>query len=257
LTDAVAREARLEALRKFVPGEFERAAEDAGFDLNRVAHWISEQTPAEILDRGAMYFTPKQNPEAPHALTDAQYAEATSIAFRDRHRIVVHLDYMLPSDLSFEATKAYFAAVLRHELEHARQQEASGGQAALEIDQALVDLVLRHKVGGLSGGAVIYNCKPIEIDANAAAAVYVRRHYPHTVDELLSTPVANLVRSNTGPEDPGTLLRRTVCFLFQFQSIAERLSGQVGVAEHLRLYDEAAADLWRSLVTESDPITPR
>ena len=241
---------RLQALREFVPNEWERVVSDAGFDQDEVAYWISEQTPSEILDRGAMYFTPGRDPDPPHALTDGQFAEATSNAFRSRHRVVIHLDYELPPRLGLDATKAYFAAVLRHELEHARQQREPHGQAALEIDQAFVDLVLQHKVGGLAGGAAMYNFKPTEMDANAAAALYVRQHYAPWADELLDSPVANLVRSNTGPEDPGTLLRRTVCFLFLFRSIVERLAAPIGVAEHLRVYDTAAADLWRDLAAE-------
>jgi hypothetical protein len=66
-----------------------------------------------------MYFTPHQDPDRPYALSEEQYAEATSPRFRGRHRIAVHLDYQLPAGLSLGAAKAYFAAVLRHELERA------------------------------------------------------------------------------------------------------------------------------------------
>lgn len=86
MIDSSAKEARLQAFREFLPGEWEKASSDAGFPLDEVAHWVSEQTPAEILDRGAMYFTPGQDPDPPHALSDEQYAEATAAEFRDRHR---------------------------------------------------------------------------------------------------------------------------------------------------------------------------
>lgn len=238
----------LEALRGFMGGEWDRAVADAGLDPETVAYWIADETPDEIRDRGAMYFTPGRDPDPPYALTDEQYAEATSPEFCGRHRIVIHLDYELPAGLSDDAVKAYFAAVIRHELEHARQQQAQGGQEALEVDQNLVDPVLSHKAGGIKGGAVFYNYKPMEMDANAAAAVYVRTHYGDVVDELLETSIANMVRSNTVPEDPGSLLRRTVCFLFQFRLIAERLADPIPVAEHLRLYGgHEAAELWEFL----------
>lgn len=235
-------------LQEFVRVEWPRGVKDAGLDADDVAYWIAEKTPCAIRDRGAMYFRPGQDPDPPHAFSVGQYAEAISPACRDRHRIVVHADYELPAGLSELATEAYFAAVIRHELEHARQGEAPGGKAALEVDQGLVDEVLAHKAGGISGGAVFYNYKPMEMDANAAASTYVREHFPGAVDELLSSPIANMVRSNTRPELPGSLLVRTVCFLFQFRSIAESLAEPLPFSAHLRTYGgEEAARIWDQL----------
>ncbi len=240
-------ETQREGLRQSLQAELERAISDAGFSKDQVAFWIAHQTPLEIRDRGAMYFRPVQDPDPPYALTAEQYAEAISPELRDRHRVIVHLDYAVPPGLSPLATRALFGAMLRHELEHARQAEAPGGDAALLIDQELIDPVLSRKVGGLAGGAVFYSFKPIEMDANAASASYVRQYYPAVVDELLGCPCANLVRSNTGPERVDTLPRRTVCFLFQFRSIAEALVAPSKVDLHLRTYSDDAADVWSEL----------
>lgn len=159
------------------------------------------------------------------------------------------MDYDLPGEMSQAATEGFFAAVIRHELEHARQADAPGGRAALEIDQHLVDEVLFRKAGRLRGGAAIYNCKPIEMDANAAAAIYAKKHYPSAVGELLESDAGSFVRSNTGPESLDSLLRRTVCFLFQFRSIVDELSGDLPFEERLRLFgNDDAADLWTHLV---------
>jgi hypothetical protein len=235
-------------LQDFVQAEWPRAVEDAGLDPDGLAYWIAEESPPEIRDRGAMYFRPGQDPDPPYAFSAEQLAAAVSPAFADRHRIVVHADYELPGGLSEAGTEAYFAAVIRHELEHARQGEVPEGKAALEIDQRLVDEVLAHKAGGISGGAVFYNYKPMEMDANAAASIYIRERFPDTVEELLRSPIANMARSNTRPEPPSSLLVRTVCFLFQFRSIAESLAEPLPFSAHLRTYGgEEAARIWDQL----------
>lgn len=235
-------------LQKFIRTEWQRAVLDAGLDSDGVAYWIAAGTPSEIRDRGAMYFRPGQDPDPPYAFSAEQLAEAISPTFADLHRIVIHADYELPGGLSEAGTEAYFAAVIRHELEHARQGEVPEGKAALEIDQGLVDEVLAHKVGGIRGGAAFYNYKPMEMDANAAASIYVRERFPDTVEELLRSPIANMVRSNTRPEPPSSLLVRTVCFLFQFRSIAESLAEPLPFSAHLRTYGgEEAAHIWNLL----------
>lgn len=75
------------------------AVEAAGFSQDQVAYWISDETPSEIRDRAAMYFLPGPDPNPPHALSEAQVAEATADEMADRHRIVVHIDYELPANL--------------------------------------------------------------------------------------------------------------------------------------------------------------
>ncbi len=65
---------------------------------------------------------------------------------------MMHIDYELPEGLDPEATEAFFAAVLRHVLEHARQAKAPGGRKALEVDQNLVDPVLFERAGGINRG---------------------------------------------------------------------------------------------------------
>lgn len=238
------------ALRDFIAVEWPRVVADAGFDPKDVAYWISEDTPRKIRDRAAMYFLPGRDPDPPFAFSKEQFAEATSPPFYDRHRIIIHLDYFFPEEMSQAATEGFFAAVMRHELEHARQADAPSGRAALEMDQGLVDDVLFRKAGRIKGGAAIYNCKPIEMDANAAAAVYARKHHPSAVDELLGSDAGSFVRSNTGPESLDSLLLRTVCFLFQFRSIADELSEGHPFEGRLRLFGgDEAADLWVHLVS--------
>jgi len=239
----------LDARRRAVAAVWDDAVEAAGFSQDQVAYWISEETPSEIRDRAAMYFLPGSDPDPPYAFSEAQLAEATYDAMAERHRIVIHIDFELPENFDLAAIQAFFAAVFRHELEHARQADAPDGRRALEVDQNLVDPVLSMRAGGIKGGAEYYNMKPSELDANAAASVHVRSRFPDQVPILLAAEVCGaMLRSNTEPEDPASLLRRTVCFLFQFRSIAEALSESVPVASRLDLYGGAdAAAIWDHL----------
>lgn len=193
--------------RRAVSDEWERVVRASGFSTEEVAYWTSDETPEKIQDRAAMYFLPGPDPSPPFAFTDEQLKEATSDEMARRHRIMIHLDYRLPDGLGPEATKAYLAAVVRHELEHARQADAPQGRAALEIDQGIINPVLSGKAGGIKGGAEYHNMKPSEMDANAAASVYVREHYPDAVGALLDSDIGQMVRSHTGPEGPATLLQ--------------------------------------------------
>lgn len=239
----------LDARRRAVQAVWEGAVEAAGFSQDQVAYWISEETPSEIRDRAAMYFLPGPDPDPPYAFSEAQLEEATDDEMAERHRIVIHIDYELPENLDLGAIEAYFAVVVRHELEHARQVDAPDGRLALEVDQNLVDPVLFERAGGIKGGAEYHNMKPSELDANAAASVYVRSRFPDEVPILLDAEVCgSMLRSNTEPEDPASLLRRTVCFLFQFRSIAEALSAPLPVAAHLELYGGSdAVAIWDHL----------
>jgi hypothetical protein len=77
------------------------------------------------------------------------------------------------------------------------------------------------KVGGLPNSAVLYHLEPIEMDANAASALFVRCSYPETLAALLASEDAVLARSNTPPGDLRDLPAKTVAFMFVLREIAE------------------------------------
>ena len=137
-------------------------------------------------------------------------------------------------------------AMLRHELEHARQQDTCGDEV-IDIDDQFLDRAVRIKVGGLPGGSDLYNQKPMEQDANAAAAMYLREHHSAQVDAILRGRCAPLARSNTPSESLDTLLARTVAYLFQFRDICERETGDVEFAKRLDVYHKGGGRLWRAL----------
>ena len=67
------------------------------------------------------------------------------------------------------------------------------------MDGVVVDHILRLKARGLPGGTLLYNLKPVEQDANAASAVYLRERHPDAVEAILRHPdLGQLARSLVG-----------------------------------------------------------
>jgi len=174
--------------------------------------------------------------------------EALAEEVRPLHRIAFFQDFDA-NDGRLEASRVAVAgALLRHELEHARQYDAVGSDT-FDIDDQFLDHAIRQRVGGLPSGTDLYNFKPMELDANAAAAMYLRDHHPEHLDAILKGPHASLARSLTPPETPETLLERTVACLFLFRDICDRNAAKSGIEfwKHLKVYDSRAAELWRAL----------
>jgi hypothetical protein len=122
--------------------------------------------------------------------------EANSPDVINRQRIAVCADFDEDDPLEL----AILGAKLRHELRHA-EQRLSAYAAELFSLVELADQVARVKVGGLQGGASIYNLMPTEVDANAAAAGFLRAHHGAVVADVLRGDDAAPARSNTPPED--------------------------------------------------------
>jgi hypothetical protein len=110
-----------------------------------------------------------------------------------KHRIAIYED-VDPDD---PTAVAVLGAKLRHELRHAEQREACGGDL-FALDE-LAGMIISWKAGGLPRSSSLYHLKPIEIDANAASAMFVREAYPAAVDPILDSDDGVLARSNTPP----------------------------------------------------------
>jgi hypothetical protein len=92
------------------------------------------------------------------------------------------------------------AALMRHELEHDRQLQRHGWSLQHLHDRAVE--VLSEHAGGLPGSASLYQQIPMEADANAAAAMFVRRRYGAVrIDALVSAEHhdAAMYRPTEGP----------------------------------------------------------
>jgi hypothetical protein len=173
-------------------------------------------------------------------------AEANDAANLSRHRVAVYEDV----DGEDEVGAAYLAGVLRHEIEHGKQRDATPEAFGLSD---IVDVVC-HNVA--AGDSVRYrdlvNASPIEADANAAASAHVCKRYPAAVDALRAGFDHYLADATTGPGDPTTLVERTVDYLWQFGDICNdptNLPSDGTFADILdnRVPDGGAGKRWRGL----------
>lgn len=162
---------------------------------------------------------------------------------------MMHLDYDLPEGLSSDAARAVIGALLRHELQHATQVERWGPELFNIYDQFVFKAMARFFGGSIPG--VYVNNLPIELDANAAAAEYLREHHPKQIDEILLTDCANLARIAQPAQPVDTLMRRTIACLYVYKQQIEELTGDIPTANRLELYDKEAAGAWRRL-TDSE-----
>jgi hypothetical protein len=239
------------SLAEHVAEEWKAAFIDAGFDEGAVAIWALDQAPPEGKSSAvAQWFMPHLSLDPPHGLSEKELEEAESKESAYKHRVIVYLRYPSFHELSPSAARAFLGAAFRHELEHAKQHERWGNELFF-MDSGLIDPALWARAGQLPGGAEIYNLKPMELDANAASARYLREHHPDTVTEILQSEHGGFARCLTAPQNLDTLLVRTVSFLYLFRDEAVALADPLAVSAHLRLYEEAAAELWDELERSS------
>lgn len=163
----------------------------------------------------------------------------------DTYRIVVFT----------ERTVEGIAAALRHELEHSLQRDAHG-QRLLEV-HGVAEAVICERVGGLPGGGFLYQVIPDEMDANAAAAIFVREHFGvDRIDELLRAGDSDggAFRSLVGPSPRNTLPERMVRFLATFPDLCVTWAERQGFAFDtlLDMHWRGAGELWRRLVEDDD-----
>ncbi|HXS34637.1 MAG TPA: hypothetical protein VN758_12770 [Solirubrobacterales bacterium] len=215
----------------------------AGLRDQDLSLWKSEKRPQELKDVAAQWFPPEIDPDPPHGFSLRQYKEATSETMWLRHRIVVHLDYDFPDGLERSAVQALLGGLLRHELEHARQYALC--PHIFDLFNGLIKPTLFQAFGGSIPGAYL-NCVPIELDANAAAASYLRDFHTEHIEAIRTTDCANLTRASSGPQPLDTLLVRMVSFLYVFRGSAEERFQPLAVRSYFQSEDAKA--IWDRLV---------
>lgn len=154
------------------------------------------------------------------------------------------------------------AAIIRHELEHARQTAELGGD--LEGLYRLCAEVLSVRGGGLYGSSMLYTLMPIEMDANAAGATFAMQRYGRDrIVELLRgrDPAGAALRSNVGPEPIETLPERMLAFMLANRGLcelyAERYGNGLQFSQLLNSKWPGAGDVWRELVDGGGLDIPR
>jgi hypothetical protein len=174
-------------------------------------------------------------------LHGSMLAEANMPEHIDRFRVAIYED-VDPDD---PVAIAIMAGTLRHELRHA-EQRAACGDALFDLDE-LAEQLVGWKIGGLPRAAALYHLKPIELDANAASAVFLRTYYPSHVASVLESDDSVLARSNTPPGPLVELAAKTVAFMFCLREVAEdptRSPSGLSFRNRLRIVGQEWAQLW-------------
>jgi hypothetical protein len=230
-----------EAVRR----EWIKAIEHAGLDYMRCRLWFGRGDHQK--SAGANYYRPARRIEGAHGLDQAQFDEAHSDECSELHRVIVYPEYE-PEEgkIGDGVLVPIFGAILRHELQHALQFDASG-EPPFEIDEVLIDHVLSVRAGGIRGSMALYNTKPMEIDGNAAAALFLKDVHPEHLETIQAGPCGQLGRSLVGPEDPSTFLTRQICFLYIHRDICRLACKEIPVANWIRTYSDEGAEIWERL----------
>jgi hypothetical protein len=170
--------------------------------------------------------------------------EANSPAFLDKVRVAIFTGY--PEDRP--ADLAILAGKLRHELRHVEHRLSPVWTELFELEYLTYEVAAR-RAEGQTNERVFYAQMPTEVDANAAAARFLRRRHPLAIDGVLRTEDAILARSTTPPGAIEDLPEKCVDYLFAFRGIAEAMDLGDGLRHEGRLIaiSDPAIERWRTL----------
>jgi hypothetical protein len=157
----------------------------------------------------------------------------------DAYRVALHVERPVEG----------IAALLRHELEHAMQYDADVGQRLHRLYVLAVEVIC-ERVGGLPGGGFLYQLIPVELDANAAAATYVRGRFGEArISMLLAAdhPDSAAFRSLVPPPARETLADRMLHFFATIPDLCELRADRerMSFAEILAREWPGADGVWR------------
>jgi hypothetical protein len=224
-----------------IRGEWKAAHEHVGLDPTRSKLCFVDAADGNAL---SVHYPPVRELGADEMIDDSLAAVLNEPAHRDLHRVVV-----LDSFASGEIGRAKLAALLRHELEHARQWECWGDvpvELSCLFDEVISELVAKHP----ESGRQLYRAQPNERDANAAASDHLRRRFPdEVIERMLAGGDYVLAATKSMPEPLESLPLRNVVFLFQFHDVCRRLAERDGesFADRLERITPAARAAWEEL----------
>lgn len=174
------------------------ALADAGLSVDPLRLDFSGPPPPDA--DWARHFPPGSRAGAfsPYGYAEQQAVDAAATLHRHRILIYIHPD------------KRVVLAMMRHELEHVSQADAS--LPVYEAAEVLRDsLTPIYAPLNLAGSAAIYNALPNERDANRVSAILVCEHYGESPDSLRFGDHGSLFREPP-PESGASLGRRLLAF---------------------------------------------
>lgn len=224
-----------------VQGECGHALADAGLAAGEVRFFqLSELGAGQI---GAAWFRPDTDidpGDRGFPGDDAQREQANSDEHRKLHRIALPRE---PED------SVLFAALLRHELEHAREWDAHVG--IFDLHDFIEYDILPEIAGGLDGcGGGLINTMPTEMDCNAAASVYIGSRFSDLEIRPIRHGPKRYLACSLLPRLPAeTLPARMIAFAFVHRAAVERHATRRGfpVAMVLRAVHPKASAYWARL----------
>ena len=196
--------------------------------------------------RQAAFYHPGPIDEDPDdILHGPSLARANAPDVRDRHRIAAFAEI----DWEDPLQEAVLGGLLRHEIRHAEQYEELG-QAFFDLYD-IAELICKWKVGGLLRGGILYGVIPAEMDANGAAAKFLRERRPDSIGLVLNSDHNVLARSNTDPGPLSDLPTKMVAFIYLLREVADDSARSQGVPVEARLrqVSERASRTWDALRT--------
>lgn len=220
--------------------ELNPAREDAGYSPEQVRVYLASEITGGDRPQ-ASWFPPGDVLVVDEMFPDpGQLADANDPAHINLHRIVMPRN---PPDV------ARFAALLRHEFEHARQFDALGMQI-FDLQTFLEREVLSRRAGGLPQSSGLINEIPTEVDCNAAASVYVAGRF--SAEELADLRASNgyrLAGSHVGPEPFDRLPARMVACAFIHRGCVKAYADEQGKepADVLDALYPGTGEIWERL----------
>jgi hypothetical protein len=187
------------------------ALADAGITADDVAFWPCEGFALLTEPAPACTFP------AVRGFDDERFEPALKRAGYDvdgemRPRVALYTDFHDPEEDGSTSAVALLDGVMRHELHHVQQNAywSARGFDLYELD-GLLDWLIERTV---RNPGLLYSCKPIEQDANAAASLYLwDLHDEEVLRRIYSGGrFAELVRYYQPPGEPETLVERMVAF---------------------------------------------
>jgi len=195
--------------------------------------------------RHAAFYHPGLIDEDPGDILHGSHLEvANDPEIVDRHRVAAFADI----DWDDPLQEAALAGLLRHEVRHAEQYDELG-QTFFDLYD-IAELVCQWKVGGLPRGGILYGLIPAEMDANAAAARFLRDRRPGAICDVLNSDYNVLARSNTPPGPLSELPTKMVALLYMMREVVDDPARSHGITFEYRLrsISARAAATWATLV---------
>lgn len=226
--------------------EWNAALQDAGFSPDRTRLYVVDAAQASDDVTFAVWHLPGRALVRDHEFPQPlDLRDANAPEHIDLHRVVVWRDTTAP----------ILGALLRHELEHARQWDALG-PGIFNLYDVIKLGVLPHKAGGLAGcGGFYINSIPAEQDANAAAAMYLESRHPEATQAIRDSEQRNLACSILPPEPVATLQARMLAYLALFPSACAAYAAAEGTdfADLLDNRHSGSGAIWRALTAATAP----